>query len=88
VIAHARLRNFRRRRNSAKTTAITGARRLRTGAPAVSRRSTASGSGLSILRTASGVERHRRIEPVKDSLTFHFDRWRKLATDPVFAEEG
>ena len=41
-----------------------------------------------IERTASGVERHRRIEPVKDSLTFHFDRWRKLATDPVFAEEG
>jgi ABC-type transport system substrate-binding protein len=38
-------------------------------------------------RTTSG-EQYHRIEPVKGRVTFHFDRWRKLATDPVFAEEG
>jgi ABC-type transport system substrate-binding protein len=39
-------------------------------------------------RDASGRERYRPIEPVKGILTFHFERWRKLASDPVFAAEG
>jgi len=39
-------------------------------------------------RDASGRERHRPIEPVKGILTFHFERWRKLASDPVFGAEG
>jgi hypothetical protein len=28
------------------------------------------------------------VRTAKGDLTFHFDRWRKLATEPVFAEEG
>jgi ABC-type transport system substrate-binding protein len=35
-----------------------------------------------------GAERYRPIEPVKGMLTFHFDRWRKLASDPVFETGG
>ena len=41
-----------------------------------------------IERDASGAERHRRIEPLLGGITFYFDRWRKLATDPVFTEGG
>jgi hypothetical protein len=39
-------------------------------------------------RDATGRERYRPIEPVKGMLTFYFDRWRKLASDPVFEAEG
>jgi len=35
-------------------------------------------------RDASGKERYRPIEPVAGMLTFYFERWRKLAHDPVF----
>jgi ABC-type transport system substrate-binding protein len=41
-----------------------------------------------IERDASGAERYRRIEPVKGIVNFHFDRWRKLASDPVLVEAG
>src|SRR5262245_7859706 len=41
-----------------------------------------------IERDASGAERHRRVEPVKGILRFYFDRWRKLASDPVLEESG
>jgi ABC-type transport system substrate-binding protein len=37
-------------------------------------------------RGKGGKERYRPIEPVKGMLTFYFDRWRKLAQDPVFEE--
>jgi ABC-type transport system substrate-binding protein len=39
-------------------------------------------------RGPDGAERYRPIEPVKGMLTFYFERWRKLASDPVFAAEG
>ncbi len=39
-------------------------------------------------RGPDGAERYRPIEPVKGILTFYFERWRKLASDPVFAAEG
>jgi ABC-type oligopeptide transport system substrate-binding subunit len=39
-------------------------------------------------REAGGAERYRPIEPVKGSLTFYFERWRKLASDPVFEAGG
>jgi ABC-type transport system substrate-binding protein len=39
-------------------------------------------------RDASGRERYRPIEPVKGILTFHFERWRKLASDPVLEAGG
>jgi ABC-type transport system substrate-binding protein len=39
-------------------------------------------------RDASGKERYRPIEPVKGMLTFYFERWRKLASDPVFEAGG
>ncbi len=39
-------------------------------------------------RGKGGKERYRPIEPVKGMLTFYFDRWRKLAQDPVFEEAG
>jgi ABC-type transport system substrate-binding protein len=37
---------------------------------------------------AAGRERFRPIEPVKGMLTFHFERWRKLASEPVFEPGG
>jgi ABC-type transport system substrate-binding protein len=37
---------------------------------------------------AAGRERYRPIEPVKGMLTFYFERWRKLASDPVFEAGG
>jgi ABC-type transport system substrate-binding protein len=37
---------------------------------------------------AAGRERYVPIEPVKGMLTFHFERWRKLATAPVFEAGG
>jgi ABC-type transport system substrate-binding protein len=43
---------------------------------------------VQVERDAAGGERHRPIEPVKGMLKFHFERWRKLASDPVFAEAG
>jgi ABC-type transport system substrate-binding protein len=39
-------------------------------------------------RDASGKERYRPIEPVRGVLTFYFERWRKLASAPVFEAEG
>jgi ABC-type transport system substrate-binding protein len=39
-------------------------------------------------RGADGREHYRPIEPVKGILTFWFERWRKLAHDPVFEAEG
>jgi ABC-type transport system substrate-binding protein len=36
----------------------------------------------------SGAERLRRIEAINGRINFFFERWRKLAEDPVFAEEG
>jgi peptide/nickel transport system substrate-binding protein len=39
-------------------------------------------------RGPEGAERYRPIEPVKGMLTFHFERWRKLASDPVFESGG
>lgn len=39
-------------------------------------------------RDDAGNERHRPIEPVKGMLQFYFERWRKLASDPVFEAEG
>jgi len=39
-------------------------------------------------RDADGGEHYRPIEPVAGTLTFYFDRWRKLATDPVFETGG
>ena len=39
-------------------------------------------------RGPAGAERYRPIEPVKGMLTFHFERWRKLASDPVFESGG
>jgi peptide/nickel transport system substrate-binding protein len=39
-------------------------------------------------RGPDGAERYRPIEPVKGMLTFHFERWRKLASDPVFETGG
>jgi ABC-type transport system substrate-binding protein len=39
-------------------------------------------------RDAAGRERHLPIEPVKGILLFHFERWRKLASEPVFEAEG
>jgi len=39
-------------------------------------------------RDAAGRERYRPIEPVKGMLTFYFERWRKLASDPVFEAGG
>jgi len=39
-------------------------------------------------RDAAGVERYRPIEPVKGMLTFYFERWRKLALEPVFEAGG
>jgi ABC-type transport system substrate-binding protein len=39
-------------------------------------------------RDADGKEHYRPIEPVKGMLTFHFERWRKLAHDPVFETGG
>jgi hypothetical protein len=41
-----------------------------------------------IERDASGAERHRRIEPFLGMIEFHFERWRKLASEPVFVEGG
>jgi ABC-type transport system substrate-binding protein len=37
---------------------------------------------------AAGRERYRPIEPVKGILLFHFERWRKLASEPSFEAEG
>jgi hypothetical protein len=39
-------------------------------------------------RDAERRERHRPIEPVKGILTFYFERWRKLASDPAFEAGG
>ncbi len=39
-------------------------------------------------RDASGAEEFRRIEAIYGRINFFFERWRKLAQDPVFAEEG
>ena len=39
-------------------------------------------------RDAAGREHYRPIEPVKGILTFHFERWRKLASDPVLEAGG
>jgi ABC-type transport system substrate-binding protein len=39
-------------------------------------------------RDAAGDESYRRIEAIHGRITFFFERWRKLAHDPVFAEEG
>jgi ABC-type transport system substrate-binding protein len=39
-------------------------------------------------RDASGRERYRPIEPIKGNLLFHFERWRKLASDPVLEAGG
>jgi ABC-type transport system substrate-binding protein len=39
-------------------------------------------------RDAAGGERYRPIVPVKGMLTFHFERWRKLASEPVFEAGG
>ncbi len=39
-------------------------------------------------RDADGKEHYRPIEPVAGSLTFYFERWRKLASDPVFETGG
>jgi hypothetical protein len=39
-------------------------------------------------RDASGKERYRPIEPIKGNLLFHFERWRKLASDPVLEAGG
>jgi hypothetical protein len=39
-------------------------------------------------RDAEGRDRYRPIEPVKGMLTFYFERWRKLASEPVFGAEG
>jgi ABC-type transport system substrate-binding protein len=39
-------------------------------------------------RAPDGTERYRPIEPVKGILSFYFERWRKLASDPVFEAES
>ena len=39
-------------------------------------------------RDASGEERYRPIEPVQGILSFYFERWRKLRSDPVFGTRG
>jgi peptide/nickel transport system substrate-binding protein len=41
-----------------------------------------------VLRDPSGAERYRPIVPVKGMLEFHFPRWRKLASDPVYEAGG
>jgi ABC-type transport system substrate-binding protein len=39
-------------------------------------------------RDATGAERYRRIEALHGRIAFFFERWRKLALDPVFGAEG